>query len=157
MFRENSKQRKALTEQQVIEILINATSGVLALQGEEYPYGVPISYYYNGESIIFHSRFNGQKMEMIKNNPKACFTIIYQDNIKPELRTTNYQSVIVFGDVVEVTDRQKKIEELIGFCNKYSKGFEKTNIECSNNSVDNVCVLEMQIKHISGKFQDRKE
>lgn len=92
---------------------------------------------------------------MIKNNSKACFTIIYQDNIKPELRTTNYKSVIAFGDIEEVVDKDKKIKDLIGFCNKYSKGFEKTNIECSNNSVDNVCVLEFKIKHLTGKFQNR--
>ena len=156
MFRENSKAYKILSDEQVNNILVNATSGVLCLQGEEYPYGVPISYYYDGESIILHSRFIGQKIEMIRKNNKACFTIIYQDNIKPELRTTNYQSVIEYGDVVEITDKQKKIKDLIGFCQKYSPGFEATNIECSNNSVDNVMVLEIQIKHISGKFQDRK-
>ena len=156
MFRENSKAKKILSDDEIKNILINATSGVLCLQGEEYPYGVPISFYYDGNDIIFHSRFIGQKMEMIKNNQKACFTIIFQDNIKPELRTTNYQSIIAFGDIEEVKDRYKKIQDLIGFCNKYSKGFEKTNIECSNNSVDNVCVLKFKIKHISGKFQNRE-
>lgn len=157
MFRENSKKHKILTQEEVNDILVNATSGVLCLQGEEYPYGVPISYYYDGKDIILHSRFIGQKIEMIRNNNKACFTIIYQDNIKPELRTTNYQSVIAFGEVEEIVDKDKKIKDLIGFCNKYSKGFEKTNIECSNNSVDNVCVLEFHIKHISGKFQNREK
>ena len=155
MFRENSKAHKIMTNEDIQDILQNATSGVLALQGEEYPYGVPISFCYDGKDIIFHSRFIGHKMEMIKNNSKACFTIIYQDNIKPELRTTNYKSVIAFGDIEEVVDKDKKIKDLIGFCNKYSKAFEKTNIECSNNSVDNVCVLEFKIKHLTGKFQNR--
>ena len=59
--------------------------------------------------------------------------------------------------VLSCVDKDKKIKDLIGFCNKYSKGFEKTNIECSNNSVDNVCVLEFHIKHISGKFQNREK
>lgn len=155
MFRENNKKHKILSDQQIEVILNEATSGVLALQGEDYPYGVPISFYYDGKDIIFHSRFIGQKIEMIHKNNKACFTIIFKDDIKPELRTTNYQSIIAYGEIVEVNDREKKIRDLIGFCNKYSKGFEKTNIECSNNSVDNVCVLEFKIKHISGKFQDR--
>ena len=155
MFRANSKEKKILSKQEVASILTKATSGVLCLQGEEYPYGVPISFYYNGESIVFHSRFIGQKIEMLRKNPKACFTIIYKDDIKPELRTTNYQSVIIFGDVNEVLDRDKKIKDLIGFCSKYSPGFDETNIKCSNESVDNVCVLEMTCAHISGKFQNR--
>lgn len=61
MFRENSKAHKIMTNEDIQDILQNSTSGVLALQGEEYPYGVPISFYYDGKDIIFHSRFIGHK------------------------------------------------------------------------------------------------
>ena len=146
-----------MSDERINEILTDATSGVLALQGEEYPYGVPLSYYYNGKELIFHSRFIGHKVEMIRNNPKASFTIIYKDTIKPELRTTNYESVIVFGKVEEMTDVEEKKKNLLGFCSKYSPGFDETNIECSNNNVENVCVLKMSMDYVSGKFQEREK
>jgi len=156
-FIENSKKHKIMSDEEVKQILNDATSGVLCLQGEEYPYGVPISFYYDGKDLVFHSRGHGHKYDVIKSNNKACFTIIYKDTLKPELRTTNYKSIIVFGDIREVTEIQEKKECLLGFCNKYAKGFEKTNIECTEKNIANVTMLKMSMLYVSGKFQERTQ
>ena len=55
-FREMRRKRQLLTEEESISILQNATSGTLALLGDNgYPYAVPMSYVYDNGKLIFHS------------------------------------------------------------------------------------------------------
>lgn len=47
--------RQALSMDKCIKILETATSGVLCLNGTDgYPYGVPLSYVYADNALIFH-------------------------------------------------------------------------------------------------------
>ena len=55
-FREMRRKRQLLSEEESIAILQKATAGTLALLGDnDYPYAVPISYFYHEGKIYFHS------------------------------------------------------------------------------------------------------
>lgn len=153
MFREMRRKRQSLTTEEIAEVLRKGTSGVLALSGDDgYPYAVPISYVYDGDSIYFHCAKTGHKLDAIQRNAKASFCVIDQDQIVPEKYTTYFRSVIVFGKIrilTEDTEKRAAIEKL-------SLKYVPTDTETQRgNAIERdwkpLCMLEMRIEHMSGK------
>ena len=143
--------KQQIPEAEAKEILRTATNGVLCLIGyDERPYGVPMSFIYEGElSIYFHCALSGRKIECIKHNPNACFTIIDQDEIHPEKFTTYFRSVIVEGIIRIIEDRKEMIEALKLLSTKYSPGINcEPEIE---KGIDRVLILKLEIESITGK------
>ncbi len=110
MFRSMRRSRQALSQKECEHLLNKATSGVLALSGDEgYPYALPISFVYDEGKLYFHSAKSGHKIDAIKKEPKASFCIIDQDTIVPEKYTTYFRSVIAFGKLSIIEDELGKI------------------------------------------------
>jgi len=110
MFREMRRGKQALPDEEAREILYSATSGVLALSGDDdYPYALPISYFYDGNKLYFHCAKEGHKIDAIKRNDKASFCVIAQDDVSPEEYTTHFKSVIVFGRISIIEDELQKL------------------------------------------------
>lgn len=121
MFREMRRKRQQLTEEDSIAILQKATSGTLALLGDDdYPYAVPISYVYHDGKLFFHSAMAGHKVDAIRKCDKASFCVIEQDNIQPEKFTTFFRSVIAFGRIHIVEDEQEKLQMVRMLGNRYN-------------------------------------
>lgn len=143
--------KQQLPKEETKEILRKATNGVLCITDYDYrPYGVPMSFIYDGDdSIYFHCALSGRKIECIKHNPNACFTIIDQDEIHPEEFTTYFRSVIVEGLIKIIEDRKEMIEALRLLSTKYSPGIDcEPEIE---KGIDRVLILKMEIDSITGK------
>ena len=116
--------RQQLSQSECERILNQNTSGILALCGkDQQPYGVPLSYVYAEHRIFFHIAKSGHKLDLIQENPKASFTVIDQDRVRPELFTTQYKSVIVQGRILMAKDALKR-EGLIKLSEKYSPGID---------------------------------
>lgn len=116
--------RQQLSQSECERILNQNTSGILALCGkDQQPYGVPLSYAYAENRIFFHIAKSGHKLDLIQENPKASFTVIDQDHVRPELFTTQYKSVIVQGRILMAKDALKR-EGLIKLSEKYSPGID---------------------------------
>lgn len=80
MFRLMRRGRQALPPKECREILSRGTCGVLSVLGDGgYPYGVPLSYVYDGESIYFHCAKEGHKLDAIRQNDKVSFCVVGQD------------------------------------------------------------------------------
>ena len=105
MFREMRRKRQALPQEGMDAVLQKGTSGVLAVSGDHgYPYAVPLSYVYDGKALYFHCGKAGHKLDGIRRDAKASFCVIDQDQVVPEEYTTYFRSVIVFGQIHEITD-----------------------------------------------------
>ena len=144
--------KQQLTEYETLEILSNSTSGVLSLCGDDMmPYGVPLSHVYDDGKLYFHSALTGHKVDLIKKNDNACFTVIAKDEIHPERYTTYFQSVIAFGKVriIEDEHRKREILEILGRrCNPTDpEGLSKE----IKNGINRCLVLEMSIERLTGK------
>ena len=84
-FRPMRRFRQQLSDDESVGILKKATSGTLALLGDNgYPYAVPISYVYAEGKLYLHSALSGHKVDAIRNCDKASFCVIEQDNIHPK-------------------------------------------------------------------------
>ena len=72
-FRKMRRSRQQLSKSECEAILSMATSGTLALLGDNgYPYAVPISYVYTDGKLYFHSATTGHKVEAIRQCDKAA-------------------------------------------------------------------------------------
>ena len=92
------RKRQQLSDEESYAILQKATSGTLALLGDGgYPYAVPISYVFCEGKLYFHSALSGHKVDAIRSCDRASFCVVAQDDVKPELYTTFFRSVIAFG------------------------------------------------------------
>ena len=100
MFQTMRRKRQELSREDTAAILERRASGVLALAEEGgFPYAVPLSYVYTGDKLYFHCAKSGHKLGLIRQNPKASFCVVDQDQIVPEEYTTYFRSAIVFGEL----------------------------------------------------------
>ena len=151
-MREMRRSRQLLSREDCERILNEQTSGVLSVYGDDgYPYGVPLSYVYADGKLYFHSAKTGHKMDAVRKNNKASFTIIAQDNIVPEEYTTHFRSVIVFGRVRILendTEKRAAIEQL---AEKYMPDLKEGRLQEIDREFSRLCMLELTIDHMTGK------
>ena len=153
MFREMRRKKQQLTQEETMVILREGTSGVLSLTGDEgYPYGVPLSYVYDGDKLYFHCAKEGHKIDAIRKNPKASFCVIAQDEIVPERYTTCYRSVIAFGSVRILENEGEKRRAIEELALKYApEDSEENRQNYIEKDWEPLCMLEMTVEHLSGK------
>ncbi|MDD4200965.1 MAG: pyridoxamine 5'-phosphate oxidase family protein [Eubacteriales bacterium] len=102
-FRKMRRFKQEMSPERTIDVLKRATSGVLAVLGDEdYPYAVPLSFVYENEKIYFHCAKSGHKLDAMRKHDKVSFCVIDQDNIVGHEFTTYFRSVIAFGRVREL-------------------------------------------------------
>ena len=66
MFRKMRRFRQLLDDKLSADILTHGTVGVLALSGDDdYPYAVPVNYYYENGIIYIHGATSGHKIDAI--------------------------------------------------------------------------------------------
>ena len=152
MFREMRRKNQALSSEECIQVLNRATSGVLAVSGDDgYPYAVPLSYVYRNNRIYFHGAKTGHKLDAIVRNEKVSFCVIDQDQIVQEEYTTYFRSVIVFGRarVMGEEDKRRALEILTA---RYSPDIEETERSQEiDKGLKDVCMIELEIEYMSGK------
>ena len=153
MFREMRRKRQLLSEEETSAILYRGTSGVLSLAGDDgYPYGVPISYVYDGEKIYFHCAKSGHKLDAIRRKAKASFCVIDQDEIVPEKYTSRYRSAVVFGQIRMMEEEREKREAIEKLAVKYAPEDTAAGREDTIDRYwETFCTLEMRIHHMTGK------
>lgn len=153
MFRPMRRSKQALSDEESRRILSDASSGVLAVLGDNgYPYAVPLSFAFDGnDHLYFHCAVSGHKLDAIQNEPKVSFCVTAQDDVHPAEFTTYYKSVIAFGKarVVETEAELRSALSLLG--EKYMPADpEGTETEIER-FLQNVRIIEMQIEHLTGK------
>lgn len=172
------REKQMLSLEECVSILENATSGVLALIGDDgYPYAVPLSYVYEksecaagGESeqgeasennsdnesdygkIYFHCAVEGHKIDAVKNCDKASFCVVAQDDVVPLEYATRYKSVIAFGRVRIIEDDTEKLRTIEMLGKRYAPNDSEKN---RNDEIDrywnSLSMIEMRIECMTGK------
>lgn len=152
MFREMRRKAQLLSQEESLSILNEATSGVLALLGDDdYPYAVPISHAYHNGKIYFHCAKSGHKLDAVARHPKASFCVIGEDRVVPERFTTFFRSVIAFGRVRPLEAPAEKRAALEILAAKFSPDHEEGRLKEIDTLFSNVVVLELAVEHMTGK------
>lgn len=151
-FRPMRRKRQELAQEESITILQKATSGTLALLGDNgYPYAVPISYVYYEGKLYFHSAVEGHKVDAIRQCDKASFCVIEQDEVHPEKYTTFFRSVIAFGKIHIIEDEAEKLQMARMLGNRYNPNQDEALQKELENGLARMLMIRFDIEHLTGK------
>ena len=143
--------KQELSEEECIDILINQPRGVLALLGDyDYPYALPMSHAYVDGKIYFHGAMKGHKNDAIKKFDKVSYCVMDKGVKNPDGWSYTFKSVIVFGKIRTLTDRDEKIDRLTHLGDKFFPTHQQT-VDEINRLIDRTEVFEITIDHMSGK------
>ena len=157
MFRKMRRAKQALSEKECIDILTNEPRGVIAVLGDnDYPYTVPQSHVYVDGKIYFHGTIKDSHMrDSIEKHDKVSYCVIDKGVKAEDDWWYTFKSVIVFGRMKTIKDKEIKIEKLTHFGNKFFPTEEETKKEIDR--LLNVTELyEITIEHMSGKVVEEK-
>ncbi|MBP1909214.1 pyridoxamine 5'-phosphate oxidase family protein [Methanolobus bombayensis] len=152
MFREMRRKKQELSLEDSIAILKRATSGILAVSGDnDYPYAVPLSFVYDDSKIYIHCAKTGHKLDAIARNEKVSFCVIDYDNVVPEKYTTYFRSVIVFGKASILDNPEDKMKAIEKLAARYSPNHEEGRRKEIDDQFKQLCLVEIKIEYMTGK------
>ena len=154
MFRPMLRKKQQLPEQECVEILKTELRGVLSVLGDDgYPYGMPINHYYNEEDgkLYFHGGMQGHKIDAIRKHDKASFCVFDSGYREEGDWALHIRSVIVFGKIEFVTDRDSVYELTRRLCRKFTQDGEYIDREIEKSGARTL-MFALVPEHISGKL-----
>ena len=154
MFRPMLRQKQSLDREECLLLLTTQKRGVLAVQGDDgYPYALPINHYYCPEDgkIYFHSGKKGHKVDALRKDQKVSFCVYDEGFKKPGSWALNIKSVIVFGRVEFIEDRNTIYEMARRLSRKFTddEAYIDREIERSG---PGTLMFALVPEHISGKL-----
>lgn len=153
MFRQMRRIRQELPLDEGKKLLIKNKRGVLSLNGEDgYPYSIPINYFYDAEEnkLYFHGAKTGYKIDCIKNNNKASFVSYGDEELSDNGWSYYLKSVVVFGKIEIVDDRELAAKKLRELGAKYYPSLSEVDAVMER-SFDNALVYYLDIAHMACK------
>ena len=152
MFREIVRKKQAVPYEECIEILNREKRGVLAVLGDgDYPYAVPLNHYYCPEAgkLYFHSGKTGHKIDAMKRCDRASFCV-YGEGTPTDTWVLNFKSVIVFGRLEIVEDRETTVRMTRELSRKFTGDEAYIQAEIDK-YLNNTLLFALVPEHITGK------
>mgnify|MGYP000291148048 CR=1 FL=1 len=126
------KKSVTVTDKNIIkEILDTAEFGTLALCVDNKPYSLPINFVPLNDEIFFHGAHKGKKMDIMKENSFASFSVVESLSLLPSYFSTNkgdacpathlFKSVVIDGTMKIVEDYDEKAQALQALMEKLQK------------------------------------
>ncbi len=139
-------------QHQIEEILSKAKFLRVALSDADTPHIIPMAFGYKDNHIYVHSSKKGEKIDILKKNPKVCF----EADIDADIITTDdictydvrYRSVIGYGQAKFLEDYNEKVEGLTVMSEHYEK---KGPFEFGEEKVNRLLVIKIEIERMTGK------
>ena len=155
MFREMVRIKQRMPMEECIDLLKSETRGVLSVLGDDdYPYCAPINHFYDDESgkIYFHvGTQSSHRNDAIKKHDKVSLAVYNQGYKNEGEWFYNVKSVIVFGKIAMIEDKQTVIDITTKLCHKFGVSQDYIDDEIKNH-LHRTILLELTPEHISGKF-----
>lgn len=146
------RKEREMEKSEALELLTQGSYGILAtVDSSGQPYGIPLHYVVANDCIYFHSALEGHKLQNVGQNHKACFTVVGRTNILPEAFSTDYESVVIFGNASCVEQDEEIMLALEAFIRRYSADFIEKGDGYIQKAKNKVCVFKMTIEHCTGK------
>jgi hypothetical protein len=151
------RQDRLLDYDEAITLLINGEYGVLSINSEKGAYGIPLSYVWDGEDIIyFHCAYEGEKLRLLEVNPNVSFCIVGKTNVVSNKFTTGYESIILKGSIVKDLSEDEREKALESILDKYSPNDKVLGMQYSKKSFHRTNVIKLMIETFSGKCKKVK-
>lgn len=142
-------------------ILRSATVCRLALAVANEPYVVPLSFGLAGGTprrLYFHGAPGGRKLDMLRENPRACFEVEGRVDLargeRPCDWTMLYESIIGYGQLTELSDPEEKRAGLE--CIMRHHGAEGP-FDFPDSMIAKTAVIRLDVTELSGKSNRPEE
>jgi nitroimidazol reductase NimA-like FMN-containing flavoprotein (pyridoxamine 5'-phosphate oxidase superfamily) len=149
------KDREITLDKEIFEILNKAEICRVALSYYEQPYIVALNFGFihdEGLKFYFHCAPEGHKIDIIRNNKKACVQVEVDALVIKAASacgfTMKYRSVIGFGTIRVVTDPKEKVAGMDAIMSHYS---DKKEFVYDDKIFSRTTILRMDINEITGK------
>jgi nitroimidazol reductase NimA-like FMN-containing flavoprotein (pyridoxamine 5'-phosphate oxidase superfamily) len=144
---------RQMNEMEAMELLKKGEYGILSTCGEDnQPYGIPLSYVVIDKNIYFHCARVGTKLDNISMNDKVSFTVVGKTKVLQDKFSTEYESVIVFGQAITL-EEEEKYEPLMEFIRKYSPEFVSEGQAYIDKAKEKTTLIKIEIYSFSGKHR----
>lgn len=147
------RQDRVLNETRALALLREAEYGVLSMVDEDgHGYGIPVNFVWDGqENIYLHCAPEGKKLRAIAAHPDVSLTVVGQVHLLPGMFTTEYESVICFGQATVVTDEEVKTRGLRLLVDKLSADYREQGDHYIQKSFHRVAVIRISVTAFSAK------
>lgn len=145
--------RQQITEEECETILREEPRGVLSMYGEDgYPYAIPINFIYDGRKIYFHCAKEGHKIDALKKDNRVSFCVYDKGYLKEGKVGLNINSVVIFGKIRFIDDRETVIRETRALGMKYlPEDLVEKDVK-KYAETGRLQILELTIDHMTGKL-----
>ena len=141
-----------LSQEEALAIVDENQYAVLCLNDPEgRPYGLPMDYVREGNSLYFHGSKEGRKVNSMKATPWACAVIIGENEIVPNKFGRKYKSVIVEGGIELIDEPEFKRQVMTWVVKRKSSDYFEKGLTVIEKMLDRVLVYKMNMETVSGK------
>ena len=154
MFRKLARIKQQLDDAECIRILTEEKRGVLSVLGDDgYPYGMPLNHYYDPADgrLYFHSGMTGHKIDAIRRCGKASFCVYDQGFRREGEWALNIKSVIVFGRVEIIEDKETIYDMARKLSHKFTRDDAYIEKEITH-SGPRTLLFRLVPEHMTGKL-----
>ncbi len=149
----------------IYEILDKAQYGTLAICRDDKPYSLPLNFIRIDDDLYFHGSKNGRKMDILKVNLFASFSVVEPYSIissyfssKENLAcpaTHFFKSVIIDGKIEFVENYEEKVQALVFLMQKLQKEgkYKPLKDEVYKKMIDATTIYKLNMGEISAKFK----
>lgn len=143
---------RQMDEAFALEVVDRCAFAVVSMcQGDGTPYSVPLSIVRDGKYLYFHCAEQGQKTENLHNHPAVHVVCVGQVTPVPRDFTTEYESAMVTGQAVRVTEREEKIHALRLICQRYAAENMAAFDSAIQRSLERTDIWRIEMQEITGK------
>lgn len=155
-----------IEDKQIInEMLSQAEYGTLALCTDNIPYSLPINFVQIDDEIYFHGAKKGKKIDIIKENSNASFSVVEAMSLLPSYFTTEkkdacpatqlFKSVIINGTIKIIEEYDEKAHALQLLMEKLQKegGYTHLSDKMYEKAINATGLFKLIPKEISCKFK----
>jgi nitroimidazol reductase NimA-like FMN-containing flavoprotein (pyridoxamine 5'-phosphate oxidase superfamily) len=154
------KDREIADIEDKIKIINKCKVCRLGLSENNNPYIVPLNYGYTFENdlltLFFHSAKEGKKLDIIKNNNKACFEIDCDTKLIEGERACTYgyafKSIIGFGEIIILENKDEKTKGLNNIMKHQTE--REMSYDFTDEELKNVLVYKMEVMEFTGKQKE---
>jgi nitroimidazol reductase NimA-like FMN-containing flavoprotein (pyridoxamine 5'-phosphate oxidase superfamily) len=152
------KDREIDNREEIRDIIKKALFCNVAMCRNNVPYLVPMNFGFDGEHFYLHSAPEGLKIDILKENPQVCIEITQDLKINQSTdvckTSMKYNSVIVFGRVEFLSEREERIKALTCIVEQLSGdsvAYKGEKLVFNEDSLNTLTILKVYIEKITGK------
>ncbi|MFY0627342.1 MAG: pyridoxamine 5'-phosphate oxidase family protein [Reichenbachiella sp.] len=149
--------RAVYEKQDVFDILDDGFICHLSWVMNGEPFTIPTAYAREGETVYVHGSVKSRMVKAVKESIPVCLTVTHVDGMvlarSAFHHSVNYRSVVIFGEAIEVENRDAKNHALFLITESVLKGRWDECRKPNQKELDITSVLSIKINHASAKVR----